>query len=142
MNQAQGTEAAHSQAKLPCEQGHKLFHSLAQLPRTRENVSKEFSLFPFLGDGALGGRKPTVLETCSKLYSYNQMLSSRSAGKSQEDYRPQSPRFLFNHLTPSTLPAAQSRGSVIWLHESHQGMGWPHSRPQACLSLSLGTGST
>lgn len=57
----------------------------------------------------------------SQKHVQNQMLSSKSAEKSQEDYRSQNPFFLHNHLTHSTLLAAQSQGSVIRLQELQRG---------------------
>lgn len=52
----EGSTLPGQRTKLPWEQGHKLFYSSAQLPRTRENVSTEFSLFPtpfFFGGGGV-----------------------------------------------------------------------------------------
>lgn len=128
MTQAPGMKAAHSQAKGPNYQGNKVKCCFTAWPSSQEprKMFQQF-YFPFGGGGwKLGGREPTVLETCSKLYSDNQPLSSKSAGKSQ-DYRSQNPLFLLNHLTHSTLPVIQSQGSIMRLPETRQGRGLDHT---------------
>ena len=73
-----------------------------------------------MGERKRGGKELLILEACSKFYSYNQILSSKSAGGSQEASKP---AVSAEPSHQSTLQAVQSWGSVIRLQESRQGMG-------------------
>lgn len=84
MTQIQGLKAADPQAKGPNQHGIRSHLFFTVWPSSREPGKVFQQNFYFLGRGGrVGSTEPLILERHTKLYSYNQILSSKSAGKTK-----------------------------------------------------------